>query len=189
MKYFVALFLAACQQVPESPTVVAHACGLVYTFPGGDRPTEFPRKVLVDSRTITAERSDVVLQAITAWNERFGFELFTAMETDNTPDQDSCGWVSVIENDALARNADGTDGPRIASTSWSTCQARSEFRHDLHGRDLAVIQHELGHTLGLEHVNDPDDLMYHAVSRSDILSEDAQCQIEAAININHTLFN
>lgn len=92
-------------------------------------------------------------------------------------------WTTPVEAPALAENVIGTGGSTMysldngpksyitGSLELDTAQI-AELLADQGGADyvLAVMQHELGHVIGLDHVDDPIQLMYPEIGAPDGLA-------------------
>lgn len=88
------------------------------------------------------------------------------------------GWSTAAESSDLAGNTAGVGGPMVSSGSYGTDEyLRSgtvlldldQFPKDLskasdRARAKAVVMHELGHVVGLDHVTDANELMFPAAT-------------------------
>ena len=118
------------------------ACGSA-SAPVGAKP---PTSIVVDA-AMTQEQFEAIADAVVVWNERLGVEaLAIVVEDDCSKWPDGvCIAVCPVDDGALAE-------------TWGRLKGRVCLR-DATVDAQGIIEHELGHVLGLDDVEQPGRLM------------------------------
>lgn len=162
----------------------AHA--FLDTQPGTDQPVGFnpcrPVEYVVNPAGAPRDWLRYVDTAVTEVEDRTGLELtydgttddrdFGARVDGDDPEPVLIAWADEDEVGDLADDVAGVGGPTVASLGRLRSYAsgavvldrdatdRFEVLPDGADLQVALLLHELGHLVGLDHVDDPDELMY-----------------------------
>lgn len=178
----------------ERPVVEADGTGefaFLQTQRGGGEPVGFSPcrniEYVVNPADGPADWEQQVTSAVGELSDRTGLEFTFEGATDErdfgrreSGDPVLIGWADEEEVDGLADDVIGLGGPTIATlgnrsffvsgsvvidTSFTDQVDDALFGEEL---ERALLLHELGHLAGLDHVDDPGELMYpDGPSRSD----------------------
>lgn len=154
-------------------------------------PNEFPRRVLL-AEDLPDEFAQAISDGAQSWNDTFSFDVFSVERADDELllHLPVCGWETVAVKDLEPA---GRRGIAFYDSCFARIMLDPVQMPDKQGRSLLpiVAKHELGHTLGLPHVEDPHDLMnrYTAfVDQYDSVSPRERCLVKTAfLNQGKTL--
>ena len=118
-----------------------------------------PPFALAFDESVSQENVTAVMAAAQTWNERLGIQVFYLEGTDQGQAVDTIAvsitdahYVSYGKNLVAAAHRDSHRDPWTLSLT-----ARIMW-------DSTTIEHELGHTLGLQHTDDTESVMYKDVT-------------------------
>jgi hypothetical protein len=135
-------------------------------------PEHYPAQVALVGEASEAE-IEAAQAALKAWNAALHTELFTLVLADAS----ACGRINLGFDDDVPAD-------RTANTDWSTCDRYIHARRSTAGPGLiTILEHELGHAMGLQHDPNPDSIMHPEVrARQPITPQDIAnaCAVTAA---------
>lgn len=159
----------------EATTTGSYA--VLQTQPGTDVPVGFspcgPVEVVVNPASAPPEHTELVQASLARVGEAAGLDLVLVGETDEVWTEESrelgapvlVAWsdpatVPLLDGPAVglggATTVSGPDGERWHATGQVVLDSTSLDRWEQHA---SVLDHELAHVLGLDHVDDPGELM------------------------------
>lgn len=148
-----------------------------------------PVRIAINPDREPAGAEGIVEEAAAEVSEATGLEFDVTTDTDERPSRDRplsdsarygggyspilVSWSDPVETSRLAGDVAGLGGSVALEgaygTSWLVTGAATldapDFERVLSGHDgrdraRAIVMHELAHVVGLDHVDDPDQLMY-----------------------------
>lgn len=163
------------------------------TVRGSDQPVTWspcePIRYVVNSAQAPDDWADLVKDSAAEMSEASGLSLsYQGTTTDRTfsdreigPNQVLIGWATADEVPRLQGNVAGLGGPvlqtlngrskYVAGTIVLDADAFDDLQTAPNGRrqQQAIVMHEIGHLLGLDHVDDTGELMFaESVGRTDL---------------------
>lgn len=178
----VLLLVAFMSAVPGNPRHLQNDIG--EPMKRCDTPTRIVYDVSVpeDIRPLLAEAADF-------WNTSLGVEIFHIPSYSATiPRNQIPGQINVrVDRTGALITSLRACGLTIFSYTWHGCIPATEVSLSSHCMDLApgivrwIWAHELGHALGLGHVDDPDSVMFprvHWDAKLNLTADDIQTLYE-----------
>lgn len=170
---------AAERVLPEVAVSLPGDYQFLQTQPGSDEPVGFspcaPVEVVVNPDGAPDDYTQVVEGSLARVSAASGVLLQLVGETDDTIEEPRTArdpvlitWATEAEVPDLAGRTAGYGGPLImtdgiSGRSWLASGSVVIDRADLEGQGPiatgVVLDHELGHVMGLDHVADPQELM------------------------------
>lgn len=156
-------------------------------FSSGISPRSFPVNVVVDS-SIDDTNVGYILDAIDFWNANMKYEVLYASITDNLRMHNACNYTILTEMTVLP-------APYVGFTSYGECAndtvAIETMETGSESVDVSfftdknvtqIIEHELGHVLGLDHEQENTSIMYPSIETTAInVSQKSYCIVQYAI--------
>jgi hypothetical protein len=184
------LHLTDDRLVPIVETNAEGTYAFEHTQPGSDTPVSYnpcdPIRYVVNPDGGPSDGLDTIRAAVDEASRRSGFEFqYEGTTDDRRFERDGgpvlIGFARSGELDDLPENGDVvglggstmlTDGTGYRRYVTGMVALKASFfrqadAQGLHDEEEAVVLHELGHVLGLDHVDDPGQLMFPSVTRTD----------------------
>ena len=143
--------ISATTITQESPSVIKKKYkSIQYSFDEGD------------SLLHLSARRDVFEDAVAQWNHDLGMEIFSSKK----------GRIKLMVLFLDIKGESGDNGVVAATTLRTTCSKQVITVYKNASMKRRVILHELGHSMGLGHSDNIDDIMYYRATSQQYPSKD-----------------